>query len=254
MICEGHITTLQSIKSGDNLVFQLMLLGCLALLGCNSEQKEPAPQKQTELAPKETNVGFPPTTPKENSVVTFDLNNPKTPDGERIESVRLDPHNPVLGNEKAPVTWVIFAGWQCPFSSKIVETIRLMHKAYPDKLRIVFKHTFPPNEDISEEIALRLSMVSPEIFWKFGLDLLEKSPISRDDLVNMPSIPELQEMDKREALIRITMDQELAKELKIRSTPQSLINGLRITGSKSPETFKKAIEEALNAIPDGATP
>ena len=86
------------------------------------------------------------------------------------------------------------------------------------------------------------------------MDLLKKSPVQAEILETSEQVVALNDEDYREARIRVTMDLELAEELGIRSTPQSIINGLRITGSKSPEVFRKAIEEALAAAAPGVSP
>jgi len=233
----------------------LILCGFIFLAGCQSNTQDSAPVRApSEPKPVQLEDQFPTPAPKEESVVTFDLENPKTPDGQRIENIREDDHNPVLGPADADVTWIIFAGWQCPFSGKLVETIRRMHQAYPTQLRILFKHTFSPNQELAKEAAMRLIMEDADTFWGAGMELLRRSPITTADLNTMKEIDKLKDEQTREALVRITMDLELAESLGIRSTPQSIINGLRITGSKSPEIFEKVIAEALRKKAEGVEP
>src|SRR4051794_36687121 len=50
---------------------------------------------------------------------------------------------PMQGGATAPVTWVIFGDYQCPFTAKLMKTMRALEDQYgPDKLRVVFRH-FP---------------------------------------------------------------------------------------------------------------
>ena len=78
-----------------------LVLWCFILLvGCESSTKDPAPSPvETEPVAEQTEQQLPTPAPKEDSVLTFDLQNPKTPDGKRVSDIRLDKHNPVLGPE-----------------------------------------------------------------------------------------------------------------------------------------------------------
>jgi len=186
--------------------------------------------------------------------VVFDLEKGKKLDGQRVQPVRVDLHNPTLGPEDAPVTWVIFGGWECPFSGRLPPLIRTLHSRYPETLRIVFKHVVPERAKTGQQAARRLLMGSSEDFWKQGMNLLEKSPLTAEVLAGETNLPPLDETQERESLIRLEMDRELAGTYQVRSTPQSFINGYRLTGVKSPEVFKRVIETELARAKKRGTP
>ena len=115
-------------------------------------QKQRARKSPTEKesSPKEVvNISFKGGTEEaKNLAVVFDLKNGQKLDGQRIPPVRVDEHNPTLGPDDAPVTWVIFGGWECPFSNRLPPVIKALHKAYPERLRIVFKHVTPSHKKV----------------------------------------------------------------------------------------------------------
>jgi len=186
--------------------------------------------------------------------VVFDLKKGKKLDGQRVQPVRVDPHNPTLGPEDAPVTWVIFGGWECPFSGRLPPVIQALHSRYPETLRIVFKHVVPERAKTGEEAARRLLMGSNKEFWERGMNLLEKSPLTAEVLEGATDLPPLKEAHERESLIRLEMDRELAGSYQVRTTPQSFINGYRLTGVKSIEVFKRVIEAELVRAKERVTP
>src|SRR5689334_5284214 len=47
---------------------------------------------------------------------------------------------PVKGNPTAKVTIIEFSDFQCPFCSRVVDTLEQIEKAYPQDVRVAFKH------------------------------------------------------------------------------------------------------------------
>ena len=64
------------------------------------------------------------------------------PDPMSKEAVLYDPEAPVLGNPKGDVTIVEWFDYQCPYCSKLTNTLHDLVDANPGKVRVVFKH-FP---------------------------------------------------------------------------------------------------------------
>ena len=59
------------------------------------------------------------------------------------EAIRraIDPaDSPARGNPGAPVTLVVWSDFQCPFCARASTTMRELEAAYPEQLRVVFKH------------------------------------------------------------------------------------------------------------------
>jgi protein-disulfide isomerase len=46
----------------------------------------------------------------------------------------------VLRNPEAPITWVIFSEFECPFCQRLGPTVEHLKQKYPTQLRIVFRH------------------------------------------------------------------------------------------------------------------
>jgi protein-disulfide isomerase len=47
---------------------------------------------------------------------------------------------PSKGSAKAPVTIIEFSDFECPFSAKAAPEVQMLLQAYPDQVRLIFKH------------------------------------------------------------------------------------------------------------------
>ena len=84
--------------------------------------------------------------------------------------------DPMWGRADAPVTIVEISDFQCPFCSRVGDTMATIKKTYgPDKVRIVWKHNpLPFHKDARpahEAAATVFGLGGNDAFWKFH-DLL----------------------------------------------------------------------------------
>ena len=63
---------------------------------------------------------------------------PPTPSGAQKVGFRAD--DPARGPAAAPVTVVVFSDFQCPFCGRVEPTLAQLRQAYPNDVRIVWKH------------------------------------------------------------------------------------------------------------------
>ena len=61
-------------------------------------------------------------------------------DDKTVWKVTVNENNAVRGPATAPITIVLFSDFQCPFCSKVGPTLEEVMKAYPEKVRIVWKN------------------------------------------------------------------------------------------------------------------
>ena len=82
------------------------------------------------------------------------------PPVDKAEALRkaIEPgDSPARGNPKAPITIVSYSEFQCPFCARVVPTLRELEKAYPDQIRLVWKHlplAFHESAPLAAEAAL----------------------------------------------------------------------------------------------------
>jgi protein-disulfide isomerase len=167
--------------------------------------------------------------------------------------IDLRPDDPVKGNPRAPVTVVLFSDFQCPFCSRVEPTLKQLEQAYPQDVRLAWKHKplpFHPNAmpaAMAAEAAREQGKFWPmhdKMFaaqqelsagayerWarELGLDLArfragQSSPALR---------------------ARIEADDQLAGQLGIDGTPTMVVNGEKVVGAVPYEQLKAVIDRKL---------
>lgn len=76
--------------------------------------------------------------------------------------------SPFLGNPDAPVTLVVFSDFQCPYCAKLVQVIENVALAYPETVKVVFKH-FPLRSHRYASLAAIAAIAAQQQgkFWEF---------------------------------------------------------------------------------------
>ncbi len=166
--------------------------------------------------------------------------------------------SPVDGRSDALVTLVIFSDFQCPYCAKINPTLQQLRNKYGNDLRIVFKNNpLPfharavPAAQLAMEAYVRKGSKG---FWAAhdklfaNQDALDDGDLQRyaralglSPTLTMAAI----ERSAHGALI--DEDIALADDVGARGTPQSYVNGRRISGAQSLERFVAVVDEQLAA-------
>jgi protein-disulfide isomerase len=180
--------------------------------------------------------------------------NPRKPDT-KIYTIKTD-NAPIRGPKDAPVTITEFACLQCPFCIREAPVIEKMIKAYPDKVRFVFKH-FPlafhkKAKPVHALAAIAFKEKGNEGFWAV-YDKVVANPRKLDpptlrgyaeeiglDLAKFDAV--LADEEAMTALV--TPDVTEGKKIGVRGTPTVLINGLKLSPRKEPN-YKERIEKLL---------
>ncbi len=164
--------------------------------------------------------------------------------------------SPQLGPKTALVTIVEFSDFQCPYCKKVEATLKQVRTAYPNDVRIVFKHTplpFHPRAAPAAELALEaLAEKGVSGFWAAHDALFDSNPALEDaDLDKIATELKL-DLAKVHAAIHtnkyartIDADQDTGDDFKANGTPHFFINGLRLVGAQPFDKFKSMIDEAL---------
>lgn len=159
---------------------------------------------------------------------------------------------PSKGPANAPVTIVEWSDFQCPFCSKVVETVNKVHEEYKDKVRIVFKHN-PLSFHDKAQLAAEASMAAHAQgkFWEYH-DVLfaNQQALERANLETYAEEVGLDMEKFRAALDQRTYeayaknDAAQAADVNASGTPTFFVNG-RLLGGKSFDDFKTIIDEEL---------
>ncbi|AKT37569.1 DsbA family protein [Chondromyces crocatus] len=184
-----------------------------------------------------------------------------------VWSVPID-GSPIRGNRNAPITLVMFAEFQCPFSARVLPTLEALEQRYGDKLRIVFKHTplpFHHRAIPASQLAIEAQAQKGEAaFWKaFKLLFENQKQLEDNDLdahartlgLNVAAARRAITTSKHKA--RIDADMNLGEELAASGTPHFFVNGRRLLGAQPAEAFTALIDELLpqaQALLDAGTP
>ncbi|MFT3767229.1 MAG: thioredoxin domain-containing protein [Minicystis sp.] len=164
--------------------------------------------------------------------------------------------DPTWGSREAPVTLVEFADFQCPFCTRLAQTIDDLQRAYgPEKLRVVWKnYPLPFHRDArpAAEFAMAyFERAGSQAFWKVHAEFLadqRRLPELMADLSARSGLPagEMSAIIERGgARAKVDADMELAKQVGVTGTPASFINGVFISGAQPYEKFAAVIDEQL---------
>ncbi len=177
-------------------------------------------------------------------------------DDKTVWKVPVTESDPIKGNKAAPVTIVVFSDFQCPFCSKVEPTLDEVQKAYPEKVRVVWKDNplpFHPRAEPASELAREARAQKGEAgFWAaHALLFKNQQKLADEDLLGYAKELGL-DVDKVKAAITdkkykaiFDASQDLADDLQAQGTPHMFVNGRRLVGAQPVEKFKAIVDEEM---------
>lgn len=174
-----------------------------------------------------------------------------------VERVRIDDGGaPGRGSTRPRVTIVEIGDYQCPFTARAEATMARLLAAFPDDVRLVFRHNpLPFHQDAvpAAEMALEAYDQGGEaLFWRVHALLFESQrALGRDDLERYGaqlgmSLPALRRaLDDREHDAHIQSDQREAQRAGAQGTPSFFINGRLLRGAHPYEEFERVVREEI---------
>ncbi len=157
------------------------------------------------------------------------------------------------GPDTAPVTIVEFSDFQCPFCRRVQPVLVELQEEYKDQLRWGFKDL--PLNDIHPEAARAAQAArcagEQGKFWPFRAKLFEQelftdsmyTSVAEELKLNAKKL--LACMESGEYAEPVAKDAREARNLGIDGTPAFLINGILLTGARSADSFRLAIDREL---------
>ncbi len=171
--------------------------------------------------------------------------------------------NPQRGPASAPVVIDLFMDFQCPFCSRIQPTLDELGKAFPGKLRIVYRSRplpFHPRARVAAEAALEaFRQGGNAAFWKMydrlfevqsiygAFELPERERYAREQGLNVDRFR--QALNDHEHEAAIAADEAIADRAEISGTPATVINGIYISGAQPVASCQQAVRAALARKP-----
>jgi protein-disulfide isomerase len=154
---------------------------------------------------------------------------------------------------------VLFSDFECPFCSKVENTLEALKQKYgPQQLRIVWKNNPLPFHKratpaaVAAETVFRLG--GSDAFWKFHGQAFKNQKALTDE--NFAKWAQEAGVDpakfqaaysKEEYKAKLDADMAVGKAAGVRGTPASFINGVFLSGAQPQAKFEAVIDEQLAA-------
>jgi protein-disulfide isomerase len=170
-------------------------------------------------------------------------------DGDRVR-VPYEADDPIKGAEKPLVTIVEYSDLQCPFCGTLAESLDEIVAAYPEDVRLVFRH-FPLPMHPNAELGARATLAAQQqgYFWAMHDRLFKnRTKMSRDDLLEHASALGLDvdefaaDLDDPEIAKQVERDKAIGLRLGVRGTPAFFVNGVRHGGAVPGDELRKIVE------------
>ncbi|WP_437714412.1 thioredoxin domain-containing protein [Sorangium sp. So ce448] len=166
--------------------------------------------------------------------------------------------HPSKGAATGKVVIQAFSDFQCPFCARAAATMDELIKAFPGKVRVVYRHLplpFHPEAQLAAEAAMEaLAQKGPAGFWKMH-DLLFKvsdaSNLDRGALeqhaksLGLDAARFAKALDEHTHRAAVEADAQAARSAGITGTPGFVINGYLVSGAQPLAKFKKVVRRAL---------
>lgn len=169
--------------------------------------------------------------------------------------VKIDPAGPAKGKDGAPITMVVFSDYQCPFCVKAEPTVAEVLKAYPDKIRLVFRDYPLPFHPLAPKAAEASHCAEDQgKFWEmhdkmFGangqIDVEALKKLAREIGLDGDKFDKCLLSGEKAGAVDANF--KAGKKAGVNGTPAFFINGRLLSGALPLDEFKKIIDEELAA-------
>jgi protein-disulfide isomerase len=191
-------------------------------------------------------------TVKELKAAKVDRPRPSGPDADAIYNVPIG-DAAVRGPGTAKITLVEYSDFQCPFCGRVNATIRQIVEAYPDEVRVVFKHNPLPFHPNALPAAKAVEAAHQQgKFWAMHDLLFEGQQNLSAEAIDVMAGKLQLNLKKFKAALgddkiadKIKAHADEGNRLGARGTPSFFINGRFLAGAQPLESFKAVIDEEL---------
>jgi protein-disulfide isomerase len=163
--------------------------------------------------------------------------------------------SPVQGPDKAPVTLVEFADFECPYCAKIHPDIKKLREQFGDKLRIAYKELpLPMHQHAEKASEASLCAGDQGKFWEYhdalfdnpkDLDVAHLKQRAGDLKLDQAKFDKCVDSGEKQAAVKKDLDE--ANRLGITGTPSFFVNDHFVSGAVDYATLRDLVEQQLNA-------
>lgn len=162
-------------------------------------------------------------------------------------------NSPVTGAKNAKVTIIEFSDFQCPFCKRGKDTMEQILKAYPNDVRVVFKHMPLSFHKMAKPCALATIAAGKQgKFWEMHNEFFDNQGSLSDEFIVATAKKLGLNIDKfnadrgsKAAEEQLNADIALAGKNGISGTPGFFVNGVAVKGAYPFDHFKKIIDRWL---------
>lgn len=179
------------------------------------------------------------------------------PDPNAVYRIPVTDDMPQKGPDRALVTIIGIASFQCPFSSRVQDTLDQVEREYGNDVRILWMNNplpFHHDAPLAHRAAMEVfAQGGDRKFWAYHDLLFENQrQLTRENLERWAQqVGGIRMARFRRALDRdahqdvIDEQQRLARQLGATGTPSFFINGRNVRGAQPFEAFQRVIDEEL---------
>jgi protein-disulfide isomerase len=164
-----------------------------------------------------------------------------------------------LGPEKAPVTLVEFADYECPYCQKVAADIKKLQADLGDKVAFTYKDFPLPMHARAEKAAEAARCAGRQgKFWEFHDELFRSKELDVDELKAEAGALKLDSaefdkcLDSGEQAAAVERDRKEGMRLGLSGTPSFFINGHFLSGALDYAALRQIVEQQLAAPAHGA--
>lgn len=173
----------------------------------------------------------------------------------------VDTENAVMtGPEKAQVTLVEFADYECPYCQKVAADVKKLAADYGDKVAFTYKDFPLPMHSRAEKAAEATRCASKQNkYWEFHDEIFRSKELDVDQLKAQARALKLDGdqfdkcLDTGEEAAAVEKDRREGNRLGINGTPSFFINGHYLSGALDYAALRQVVEQQLAAPAQGSS-
>jgi protein-disulfide isomerase len=158
------------------------------------------------------------------------------------------------GPDKAPVTLVEFADYECPYCQKVASDVKKLADDFLDKVAFTYKDFPLPMHARAEKAAEAARCAAKQNkFWEFHDELFRSKELDIDQLKAQARALKLNSeqfdkcLDSGEEAAAVDRDRKEGTRLGINGTPSFFINGHYMSGALDYAALRQIVEQQLAA-------